>query len=448
MHWYAAPRSALGLLAVVAIGPWLELYNAQHRSRVLMTRALVEQGTFSLDAYRDQLGVDRVEIDGHVYSDKAPGQPVAAVPLYWLADRLEFADSREVRSSTYGERDDYPALYHLGAWWLGFWFAAVPAGVLAATMFLRTRAWYPRRALTASLALTGSTILLTFGSELYSHLLAATLVYLSWQLLEPLDTRAPHPAWAGFLASVAVSTDYATGIVVLVLVTHLVVNRRTKDLFRFCLAAVPVAVLLAWYHQFLFGRPWQLSYGVKDQDHLVFPPRHLVEVLFGSRGFIFTPVVFLALWGIVVLARKGGRHRQEALVAAGIFAGHLLLQSSWVNPWGGEMPGPRYMIPALPFLALPLAAGWHRRLGALACSLGAISMVLPLVTVSLVPSGGALITSHLSNLRDFGMAPTIYETVLGRWIGLATYLIVLSLAAAHAARVFREHQVAVEAAEP
>lgn len=438
----------LAILVVVTIGPWLELYNSQHQPRLLMTRAIVEQGTLVLDTYRQELGIDRVEIDGHVYSDKAPGQPTAAIPFYWLADRLGFADDVEVRPSTYDGRDDYPAVYHVGAWWLSLWFAAVPAGILAATMFTRVSARYPHRGLTTALALTGATMILTFGSELYSHVLAAALAYGAWHLLAPLDGRPPRPVWAGLLASLAVSADYATGIIVLVLLLVLAAERRAADLLRFALAGIPVAALLAWYHQVLFGNAVQISYGLKDQDHLVLPPQHLVPVLFGSRGLVFTPVLFLGLWGLSVLIRQGREERREALTAGAVFLGFLLLQASWVNPWGGDGPGPRYMIPAIPFLAVPLAAGWHRRLGPMACAVGFTAMVLPLVTVSLVPEGGALITSHFTNIANFGVAPTIYEIPLGRWPGRLVYLAAVVLVARYALGVFRRHQVEVEPAPP
>jgi hypothetical protein len=69
------------------------------------------------------------------------------------------------------------------------------------------------------------------------------------------------------------------------------------------------------------------------------------------------------------------------LVAAVFFA----FNSASVDPFGGASPGPRFMIPALPFLAVPLAAAYRAIPGAtLALSIGAAGfMIAATLTTSL-----------------------------------------------------------------
>ncbi|MDP1806446.1 MAG: CBS domain-containing protein, partial [Acidimicrobiales bacterium] len=80
-------------------------------------------------------------------------------------------------------------------------------------------------------------------------------------------------------------------------------------------------------------------------------PVQALEVLFGTRGlFVFAPILLLGLGGLVALARRPGPERRDAVVGLLVFVAYLGLQAGWVNPWGGEMPGPRYVIPAIPML--------------------------------------------------------------------------------------------------
>ena len=68
-------------------------------------------------------------------------------------------------------------------------------------------------------------------------------------------------------------------------------------------------------------------------------PDTLADVLFGSRGlFLFTPVVLLGLIGLV---RRWRRDRDDgALLSLWVCGLFILLQAGWVNPWGGDGPGP------------------------------------------------------------------------------------------------------------
>jgi hypothetical protein len=71
-------------------------------------------------------------------------------------------------------------------------------------------------------------------------------------------------------------------------------------------------------------------------------------------------------------------------MAAVVTAAFLVFNACYYIPFGGWTPGPRYMIDALPFLALPLAAAL-RRDPLLTLALGAISAATMFVATVTVP---------------------------------------------------------------
>ena len=71
------------------------------------------------------------------------------------------------------------------------------------------------------------------------------------------------------------------------------------------------------------------------------------------------------------------RDRREALLIGGIAAAFLLFEASYEYPFGGNSPGPRQLIPILPFMALPLAI-CYRRFPVTTLALGVPSAVLML----------------------------------------------------------------------
>jgi hypothetical protein len=95
-------------------------------------------------------------------------------------------------------------------------------------------------------------------------------------------------------------------------------------------------------------------------------------VFVGDRGLlVVSPVVAAAALGLGLLAR---RRRAEGLVAAVLVVLFLVVDCGYFLPYGGFSPGPRYFVPALPFLALGLGPAF-RRLPALTSILAAASIV-------------------------------------------------------------------------
>jgi hypothetical protein len=77
------------------------------------------------------------------------------------------------------------------------------------------------------------------------------------------------------------------------------------------------------------------------------------------RGlFYHSPLLVPAIWGWVVMWRTAGR-RSDAILSISMIVGYLIFNSSYYMWWGGWTNGPRHLIPALPFLIIPLWWVWR-----------------------------------------------------------------------------------------
>ena len=400
----------------MAVGPIVHDLSAQAAPRVALTGAIVDDGDIRIDGY--PLAFDYAERDGHTYSDKAPGQEVLAIPAY-AAARAVGADEAVI------ER----AEGNLTLWWVTFWSAGVPAVAIIALAAVATH----RRGIPIPFAglatLAFGTMLLPFSANLYGHVLGAALGYAAWVVADGGPGTWRRGVAIGALLGLGVTVEYPVAIVAVAVLGLLVVRRRWAEAGAACLTGIPFALGLALYQWAAFGSPFSSGYTDKPYHEGssafitgVPDPATLLEALFGSRGLLlFTPIVAVGLYGIVVRWRES--RDDGAAVAMAVVVGFLLLQAGWVNPWGGDGPGPRYVTPMLPFLALGIAAVWGRlseflRMVVVAVSL--LSMGLATVTDHLVGDGGMLIGAHLGHLSDDGVNPTVWSIALGP-IGWVVY---------------------------
>ena len=69
-------------------------------------------------------------------------------------------------------------------------------------------------------------------------------------------------------------------------------------------------------------------------------------------------MLVMAVIGVVLMRRSG--HRAEAWTIAAVAIAYFLYNAGYWQPYGGGTPGPRFLIPALPFVAIGLAFAYRR----------------------------------------------------------------------------------------
>jgi hypothetical protein len=144
--------------------------------------------------------------------------------------------------------------------------------------------------------------------------------------------------------------------------------------------------------------------------------RNVDAVFLGTRGLVFVaPIVIVAIGAAVWLVRNGARdERRHAAIGLLIVAAYLVLCAGWSGTPLLEEPGPRYAIPALPFLVVPLAAVWDRivRVALVAAATGAVPMAAAAFTFILLPVG-APAGRYLAYAGEGRWSPTLWSIALG-----------------------------------
>lgn len=360
--------------------------GSDHNSaaRFDLTRALIEDHSVRVDRFRYNSG-DLVEVRGATYSTKAPGMSLIGVPAFAIASRVLQADKRHV--------------WDLVAWITTVVSVGLLSALAGARVFSALAERYDRStALTATGAVWHGSIVFPFSTLFFGHATTAALLVLSF--LDALGRKGEaRPLRAGLLAGCAIAIEYPAAIVA-VLLGFAIARTNRAHAAAFALGVIPGALVVLSYHFVAFGDPFLTPYGALAATSVKGfgathaqglsgvawrGPEKFLNVLYAitldpQRGLFYAnPILLLAIPGFFLLWKRRDETPAAALIPA-IFVAMLLFNACYGDSivyWGGGASvGPRHMIPALPFLAWPLAeaAQRWRRLFFVVCSVSFVAM--------------------------------------------------------------------------
>ena len=366
--------------------------------------------------------------DGHFHPNKPPGSSLLAVPPYFALYHIE---------RLLGLDPDDWWVMSVNAWLCSALTVGV-ASALGVVLVLRLAAQFfpghPGAALGAALTFGFGTTFFPFGTLMFDHNVTAVLLLASFSA-----ARNGRPFSSGVWAGVAAVTNYLAAIPGAFFGVWLLCSRRRKEAgafengkvgkaddaanpqsalrnpqsdqpascrrrlrwesaARFTLGVLPCLAVLLVYNVAAFGSPFALNTSFQNPAFKEIAPAFLgmftapswfaalVITVSPWRGlFVLSPVLIVAmvcLWKMETLIAE----RRLILGCAAFF---FLINICFNGFHGGFAAGPRYLIPALPFLCLPLAAAFIRwpRATTILAAVSIVQQSLLTVTDALNPLG-------------------------------------------------------------
>jgi hypothetical protein len=345
--------------------------------------AVVDQQTLAIDQYVQNTG-DYAFFNEHYYSDKAPGLSFLGIPLYWvfkhfvanfipasvwqkLASNSAFSATLNTQGTGLLSDKIY---FFLSLVFVTFFAVAVPSAMLG-LMFYRLLARFglqelPRVELTLAFSL--ATPAFAYANNFYGHQVVAAALFAAFLIAFDLVTHSnPLRLFGiGFLLAFSIITEYPTALVVTGIGIYALARiRNWREWGWIILGGIPPLVLAAMYNWMIFGTPLPVGYEHSElwQDvhrigffSLTIPSWSAFWGITSSpyRGLFFlSPFLVLAFPGFYFWWKRQ-EYRAEFFLFMWVCASFLLFNSSSAMWSGGFAIGPRYLVPILPFLVLPI----------------------------------------------------------------------------------------------
>lgn len=391
---YSESLSIRNLLWIITVLVYLltanfSLSGPNPSSRFVLTRTFAETGqVWFPEEWTEFFWVspDYARIGDQFYSDKAPGLSMLILPLYLLARVLAIPLGLQYDLSSFSPVDK------LAIELMQFTLLSINAWGVVRVYDITTRLGVkPRTAITTSSIFAFGTIFWAFASTLFPHALAATiLLEVTYRLLEIRDNKRSllNSLIIGLLLGFGAVIEYPVLFTVPLACMYLLVPFTTVQPVRFDLlqakkkrflaslwkedtlirrlllcfvlgiAAVVSFFPLLLYNLYSFGDIGKLAYYYShwyDSIHFYKPLQDGIEILITSsfRGVLtFSPIILLSIWGLISLYKKYPKESLFMLVTGVFF---IFFYAKNFDPTGGASFGPRYIVPALPFLVIPLA---------------------------------------------------------------------------------------------
>jgi hypothetical protein len=354
-------------------------------------RALVERHVADITSFgkhTEDIGLH----DGKIYSNKGPGFAFFVTPAYFFLyhiDRLLGPTHSPFWTTT------------IHAHILTFLASGVPAVVLVLVLYrhFRRAKGEVSESLFLAAAFGAGTLIFPYSGILMSHVYTACTLFVAWHVVSERGAR-PIALWgAGISTGLAVMTDLLAAPAALILFLYVCLRGSKPQRLGYSAGAALVALNLAAYNYFVFGDVLVTNQVLKSPQ---FQTQGLVLGMLGVPEFIrlywltfhpyrglfhCCPILLVPLLSLPRTLRAWMPTLEVSvpLAIAAVFWTFCLCFNGWP---GGAAVGPRYLIPALPFM-FSFALPGLRRAPAAAAVLMVVStiMMFCVTAVNVTPRG-------------------------------------------------------------
>ena len=305
-------------LGMVFTRPAPESYDAQIMFQV--TQSMVDHGNFYV--HQDPLGMNTP------YSLWAIGMSLLMAFPYWVAERL----------------NQGPGAFVMGV--NAAVFAAIAGTVFALGLAARATAL---QALAAAALTVFGTLLLPYVATGFSEPSVALAIALG---LLGVQTNRPVLTGAASGLALLMRVDSAFLVVpVLAVATWVAGGRSWQAALRFGLALLPAVIVTAAYDTLRYGAPWRTGYFFATFNHPLVAGLYGLLLSPAAGLFVYVPLLPIALVGLFLAMRRLPLLASTALVLLAVRVLVYAVWFAWSAYWAW---GPRYLVPAMPVLAVGL----------------------------------------------------------------------------------------------
>jgi hypothetical protein len=317
-------------------------------SRLAMVDSIVERGTLVIDDSIFNSTFDKAYINGHFYSDKAPGTASLGVPIYVVLRIFELSFSTHLE-----------LCYFI----LTLLTSGISLALLAVLFFRMTDPYIKdkrkRYLLTGSLL---STTLLPFSAVFNGHIIGAFLTFASFYFL----FKEKNLMYSGICSGLSVIFEYPTALAGAILLAYALVIHR-KRAIEFLLPFLALSSVVLLYNQALTGNPLSFPYNYVTtwegspwaERGSIVPiryekgnPMRIYDLLFDLNAglLIYSPILLLSF-----LSLKKLKKNKELAIPFALLAGFVYFFWTFARIYlGGCNYGSRFFVPLIPLLLFSL----------------------------------------------------------------------------------------------
>ncbi len=328
---------------------------------------------------------------GHYYTDKSLGPSLLALPFYMVFKAVaalppvehfiesgkgigSFADTLNPNGQAITSPDVLQANLRQGMAlaFISLFASAIPSAILGMVVFLMA-ARFARKdsyAFILALAYGLGTMAFPYSSVLYQHQLSSFGTFVGFFLLWRVIYEKADLRWlwvVGFLFSFVVITEYPLVpmlAIIFIWAAWKMPNRMA--LYRLILAGIPLGLVFMAYNYIAFHSPipvgyqystnWQNEHDIGFMSLTIPSLDNIYGLTFSPiRGiFLLSPFLLLAFWGFYYMWQERKDLHDVTIVFVLVVFAFFFYNSSSAMWWGGFTVGPRYLVPMLPFLCLPI----------------------------------------------------------------------------------------------